>query len=81
MIRKFEKVNIFLFFSPSRMVLAAAGGVDHDKLVELAKKFYCTNVTQKTVSRHALSFPCRYTGSDVSALFKTNITLFNNEVC
>lgn len=53
------------FYSPSRMVLAAAGGVDHDKLVDLAKQFYSTDVTQKTMSRQALSMPCRYTGSDL----------------
>jgi len=47
------------------MVLAAAGGVDHDKLVDFATKFYGTETTPKSLSLPK-PFPCRYTGSDVS---------------
>ena len=47
------------------MVLSAAGGVNHDELVDVAKKLYKTDVTEKSVSNPVPYQPCRYTGSDV----------------
>ena len=52
-------------FSPSRMVLSAAGGVDHDKLVDLAKEFFGTSVAQDQSPTAAAFPPCTFTGSDV----------------
>jgi len=52
-------------YSTPRMVLAAAGGVDHDTLVQLAEK----NLTDlpTTVNPEGKILPCRYTGSEVLA--------------
>ena len=56
--------EVYVYFRPSRMVLAAAGGVDHDKLVDLAKQYFGTSVDEEV--RNVTPLPCRYTGSDVS---------------
>lgn len=54
------------FYQPARMVLAGAGGVDHDSLVKLAKEHFGSvkpvNADVSGVSPDAF---CRYTGSDV----------------
>ncbi|CAK8683087.1 mitochondrial-processing peptidase subunit beta-like [Clavelina lepadiformis] len=51
-------------YVPSRMVLAAAGGVDHDKLVGLAKQFFGSSTN--TASNSGITIhPSRYTGSDI----------------
>ena len=47
------------------MVLAAAGGVNHDKLVDLAQQHFGTSVVE---TKHIIPDPCRYTGSEVSRL-------------
>lgn len=52
------------------MVLAAAGGVDHDKLVDLAKQFFGTSVAQDQSTVETVFSPCVYTGSDVSSIYK-----------
>nr|CAB3264970.1 mitochondrial-processing peptidase subunit beta-like [Phallusia mammillata] len=52
-------------YNPSRMVLAAAGGVDHDKLVDLAKQFFGTTVSQDQSHVTAGFAPCTFTGSDI----------------
>ena len=46
------------------MVLAAAGGVNHDKLVDIAKEHFGTTTVE---SKEWVSpEPCQYTGSEVS---------------
>jgi len=48
-------------FSTPRIVLAAAGGVDHDTLVQLGEE----NFTQLPTSGEGKIYPCRYTGSSL----------------
>ena len=56
----------FIPCSPSRMVLAAAGGVDHEKLVQLAKEFFCTDVAPIEERDNFFGHqPCAFTGSEV----------------
>uniref|UniRef100_H2ZL92 Mitochondrial-processing peptidase subunit beta n=1 Tax=Ciona savignyi TaxID=51511 RepID=H2ZL92_CIOSA len=43
-------------YNPSRMVLAAAGGVEHDKLVNLAKEFFGTTNIKPIYSTIAIIF-------------------------
>lgn len=50
-------------YKPSSMVLAAAGGVDHDKLVELAKQYF-GGPSQSEAGADGL-MPCRFTGSEM----------------
>uniref|UniRef100_H2ZL90 Mitochondrial-processing peptidase subunit beta n=1 Tax=Ciona savignyi TaxID=51511 RepID=H2ZL90_CIOSA len=53
-------------YNPSRMVLAAAGGVEHDKLVNLAKEFFGTTVSNDSYEATPLKLaPCTFTGSDL----------------
>jgi predicted Zn-dependent peptidase len=47
-------------YGPSRMVVAAAGAVDHDQLVELTKKHFAD---LPTIDQHAAE-PARYTGGE-----------------
>lgn len=53
-------------YHPSRMVLAAAGGVDHDRLVNLAKEFFSSDVD---VAKERVPWmghqPCTFTGSEI----------------
>ena len=46
------------------MVLAAAGGIDHDKLVNLAKQYFGTSTVKDEAAVAPLG--CHYTGSEVS---------------
>jgi len=48
-------------FSTPRIVLAGAGGVDHDTLVRLAEE----NFTTLSTSENEVVNPCRYTGSSL----------------
>lgn len=48
------------------MVLAAAGGVDHDELIKLAEENFSGLKT--TYSDEEKLKPCRFTGSEVSIL-------------
>ena len=48
-----------------RMVLAGAGGVDHDDLVKLAEKHFGNITNNYDHQEIPLLSPCRYTGSDV----------------
>lgn len=48
------------------MVLAAAGGVDHDSLVNLASQLFSTQPTDESNFPVDFAPPCRFTGSDVS---------------
>ena len=50
-------------YSASRMVLAAAGDVNHDDLVKLAEKSFSA-VPGSPATLPEVS-PCRYTGSEV----------------
>jgi len=52
-------------YSTPRIVLAAAGGVDHDELVKLAEQNFTSLPT--TVSEDGKITTCRYTGSEVRA--------------
>ena len=47
------------------MVLAAAGGVDHDKLVDLAKEFFGTEEAADQQATAPTYQPCTFTGSEV----------------
>lgn len=47
-----------------RFVLAGAGGVDHNQLVQLAEKHF-SSVNTKIEGEIPLLTPCRYTGSEV----------------
>ena len=52
-------------YKGSRMVLAGAGGVDHDELVKLAETHF-GGITNDYVGKEIpLLTPCRYTGSDL----------------
>jgi len=46
------------------MVLAAAGGVNHDELVKLAEQHFGALKSETNVDAQALK-PCRYTGSEI----------------
>ena len=50
------------------MVLAAAGGVEHDDLVQLAEKHF-SGLPQGSGILPDMT-PCRYTGSEVSGSIK-----------
>lgn len=58
-----------LFYKPARMVLAGAGGVDHDELVKLAKQHFDTIAPASMdhpLARQMKVTPCRYTGSQIT---------------
>ena len=48
-----------------RIVLAAAGGVNHDELVKLAEKHFSSFKTTYEKSEIPILKPCRFTGSDL----------------
>ena len=48
-----------------RMVLAGAGGVDHDELVKLAEKHFGNITNEYENAAIPLLQPCRFTGSDI----------------
>ena len=50
-------------YSAPRIVLAAAGGVDHDELTKLADENF--KGLKTTVSEEEKLKPCRFTGSEV----------------
>ena len=54
-----------------RIVLAGAGGVDHDELVKLAEKHFGNLGTEYENEIPALT-PCRFTGSAVSGFMSTH---------
>jgi processing peptidase subunit beta len=51
-------------YKAPRMVLAAAGGVNHGKLVELTKKYF-GKLSTEYPNEIPLIKPCRFTGSDL----------------
>lgn len=58
---------VSLFYKPARMVLAGAGGVDHDELVKLAEQHF--NAPAADTNHPLLDSlnlkPCRFTGSEL----------------
>lgn len=53
-------------YKAPRMVLAGAGGINHDKLVELGKKYFSqVSMTYDNVEIPSLATPCRFTGSEI----------------
>lgn len=52
-------------YKAPRMVLAGAGGVDHDKLVQLAQKHFGKVPYTYDETDIPEMVPCRYTGSDI----------------
>ncbi|XP_064483483.1 mitochondrial-processing peptidase subunit beta-like [Ornithodoros turicata] len=56
---------ISLHYKGPRMVLAAAGGVDHDQLVKLAQQHLGGIRTDYDSQVPPLTLPCRFTGSEV----------------
>ncbi|XP_050464005.1 mitochondrial-processing peptidase subunit beta [Cataglyphis hispanica] len=52
-------------YGPPRFVLAGAGGVDHNQLIELANKHFCemTGPDYDNIPEYVKS--CRYTGSEI----------------
>ncbi|XP_078047787.1 ubiquinol-cytochrome c reductase core protein 1 [Augochlora pura] len=53
------------FYGPPRFVLAGAGGVAHDALVELADKHFGKMTGPHYDEIPRLDVPCRYTGSEI----------------
>jgi len=51
-------------YKAPRMVLAAAGGVNHDELVKLAEKHFGSLKSDTNAEAEQL-LPCRYTGSEI----------------
>ncbi|XP_014286882.1 mitochondrial-processing peptidase subunit beta [Halyomorpha halys] len=52
------------YYRPSRMVLAGAGGVDHNMLVKAAKSQFGGS-GEPLVSEAPIPTPCRFTGSEI----------------
>ena len=64
-------------YSAPRIVLAAAGGVDHDELTKLADENF--KGLKTTVSEEEKLKPCRFTGSEVRIYYySTYISIVNN---
>lgn len=67
-IKKISKADLQQYinshYQPGRMVLAGAGGVDHDKLVQLAQKLF-GGLKNKVTSDVTEITPCRFTGSEI----------------
>ncbi|XP_049873794.1 mitochondrial-processing peptidase subunit beta [Pectinophora gossypiella] len=66
-IKKISKADLQQYiknhYLPPRIVLSGAGGVDHEKLVELAKKSF-SGLKNAPIEIPELA-PCRYTGSEI----------------
>lgn len=62
--RKELKEYVDLFYRPSRLVLAGAGGVNHQELVDLAKTLFKnpTNLNMDADVPHYSK--CRFTGTN-----------------
>ncbi|XP_072946647.1 mitochondrial-processing peptidase subunit beta [Epargyreus clarus] len=65
-IKKISKADLQQYikthYQPARIVLAGAGGVEHERLVDLANKHF--SGLKNTASDFQLA-PCRYTGSEI----------------
>ncbi|KZC10985.1 Mitochondrial-processing peptidase subunit beta, partial [Dufourea novaeangliae] len=53
------------YYGPPRFVLAGAGGVDHNALVQLAEKYFGQMKGPFYDEIPLLNVPCRYTGSEI----------------
>ncbi|CAG9796961.1 unnamed protein product [Diatraea saccharalis] len=66
-IKKISKADLQTYikahYQPGRIVLSGAGGVEHQKLVDLANKHF--SGLKNTVSEAIDLSPCRYTGSEI----------------
>lgn len=66
-IKKISKADLQNYikthYQPARIVLSGAGGVDHEKLVDLANKHF--SGLKNTVGEVPELTPCRYTGSEI----------------
>lgn len=66
-IKKISKADLQQYikthYQPARIVLSGAGGVDHQQLVDLAKKHF-SGLKNSTGEVPELA-PCRYTGSEI----------------
>jgi len=58
-VQRFQEDN----FKPIRMVLTGIGGVDHEQLDKLAKKYF-GDLTNEYSERISNKEPCRFTGSE-----------------
>ncbi|XP_014784742.1 mitochondrial-processing peptidase subunit beta [Octopus bimaculoides] len=58
------KEYISTHYKGPRIVLAAAGGVNHDNLVKLSEQYF-GNITAGYDSEIPISAPCRFTGCDI----------------
>ncbi|XP_053376902.1 mitochondrial-processing peptidase subunit beta-like [Mercenaria mercenaria] len=65
-------------YKGNRMVLAGAGGVDHQKLTELGEKYFGKLGTGYETALPVL-YPTRYTGSDVSC--PSTVFFQDNKMC
>ncbi|XP_050438904.1 mitochondrial-processing peptidase subunit beta [Adelges cooleyi] len=65
--RKDLKEYVDIFYRPSRLVLAGAGGVNHDEMVELAKKLFKNPTDMKFEAEVPHYEHCRFTGSEIKA--------------
>lgn len=66
-IKKISKADLQQYikthYQPSRIVLAGAGGIEHNKLVDLASKHL--GGLKNTAAADVELLPCRYTGSEI----------------
>lgn len=62
--RKELKEYIDIFYRPSRLVLAGAGGVNHEELVDLAKKLFKNPKDLKFEAEIPSYSKCRFTGTE-----------------
>lgn len=60
--RKDLKEYVDIFYRPCRLVLAGAGGVNHEELVDLAKTLFKTPKDLKMEADVPAYSKCRFTG-------------------
>lgn len=65
--RKELKEYVDIFYRPSRLVLAGAGGVDHQELVDLAKTLFKNPKNLNMDAEVPHYSKCRFTGSEIKA--------------
>lgn len=61
--RKELKEYVDIFYRPSRLVLAGAGGVNHEELVNLAKTLFKTPKNLNFEAEVPNYSKCRFTGN------------------
>jgi len=65
--RKDLKEYVDIFYRPCRLVLAGAGGVNHEELVSLAKSLFKTPKDLMMDTEVPAYSTCRFTGSEIKA--------------